>query len=349
MYQFYNVKNISIVVIMKRIHSIMRSLILVLVTSLAFISGCDEDFFGDDEEYEIDPQLYIATHNNLSWSNDGTKLAYILNNKIVIKYIPEDDLKQLTGTGFYSDITWSPDNTRIAYSSRSYGIRDDIWIKDINGDTVANKITSDKAADSHPRWSPTSDIIAFHSFRKTSYDIWIRNASDSGEDLLLVGDTSKDLNPEWSPDGTMLAYQSNKTGNLDLWIIKADFISQPVQFTFHNANDQDPVWSPDGKKIAFESARSGSLGIWVKNSDGSGDAIHISSDHPDSYDANWSADSSRIAYVSDQVIYVRNSDGTDAAQKIHDGLEPRWSPDGKKMAYISFDGKMYGLEIIDAP
>ena len=64
---------------------------------------------------------------------------------------------------------------------------------------------------------------------------------------------------------------------------------------------------------------------------------------------DWSPDGSRIAFVSEQIVFVKNSDGTGVATEIGQGLEPRWSPDGTKMAFVAWMEEQYRVQVIELP
>ena len=150
------------------------------ILSILCIIGCDEDLFTDSEE-RPDQIQYLSPQHSLAWSPDSSMLAYIFDNLLVVKDTVTGEIRQLTGTGFYDEPTWSPDSVRIAYSSASYGVRADIYVRKADRSDVPKRLTKDKASDLHPRWSPDGAKIAFHAFRKKSMDIWIRNADGSGE------------------------------------------------------------------------------------------------------------------------------------------------------------------------
>ena len=324
---------------------------LVLVGVLIlYTSGCGEDFFGDDNE-SSDLDVYLSPQHSLAWSPDGSMLAYIFDNLLVVKVLETDYLRPLTGTGFYDDPTWSPDSLKIAYSSSSYTERSSVWAKDADGTSVARRITANKWADYRPRWSPDGARIAFYSRRSKGMDIFVQNADGTGEDVVIAFDPATDQNAEWSPDSTKLGFESERSenGDFDVWVAIIDRASPPVQITFDAASDKKPLWSPDGTRIAFQSNRSGETGIWVKNADGNGDAIQINTEYPVASMHNWSPDGTQIAFVSEHVIYVKNSDGTGIVTKIAEGLEPRWSSDGIKMALVALVEDQYEVQIIELP
>jgi len=316
---------------------------LIVVFALC-VSGCTEDSVS-----EYNPDAGLPPQHSLTWSPDGSMLAYIFDTFVAIHDAETDEIRQLTGTGFYYEPTWSPDSIKVAYSSSGYRVKDDIYIKSADGSDIAMRLTWHVAPDYRPRWSPDGTKIAFYSRRTGSLDIWIKNADGSGEAISLAPDPGSDLNPEWSPDSTKLVFESKRADNFDIWVVNIDGIDPPVQITSDEAQDSKPMWSPDGTRIAFQSDRSGNQGIWVKNADGTGDAIELSAGHPGASMHKWSTDSARIAFVADEIILVSSSDASGVAEKIADGVELCWSPDGTRMAIVALAEERHRVQIIDLP
>ena len=235
-----------------------------------YTSGCDE-ILSEDSNSPSNQMQYLSSLHSLTWSPDGSMLAYVFDNILLVRDVNIDKDRQITGTGLYEDPTWSPDSIKLAYSSSSYGTRTDVFVKKADGSDIARKITFNKAADDHPRWSPDGARISFHSFRGKSRDIWIKSADGSGDAVVIAIHRAHDQDAEWSPDSSKLAFESERSGNFDIWVARIDGASPPVQVTFDEAADKNPAWSPDGARIAFQSDRDGEQGIWVKNADGTGD------------------------------------------------------------------------------
>ena len=319
-----------------------------MIVLILCISGCEKDTTGVIDPGD-EPETYLSPQHSLAWSPDGSMLAYVFDNFLVVKDVETDELRQLTGTGFYSDPAWSPDSVMIAYSSSSYGIRADIWWKNADGNTVPKRVTTDNAADYRPRWSPDGNRIVFQSYRVKSMDIWIKNVDGSGEAIAITTDLAVDKSAEWSPDGTKLAFESKRSENFDIWVVEVDGSSPPMQITSDAATDIQPLWSPDGTMIAFKSNRSGDTGVWVKNADGTGNATRINTDHPEASMHDWSSDGEWIAYVSDETVFVKSSDGTGETIEIGKGLEPRWCPDGVRLAYVEWLDDQYEVQVIQLP
>lgn len=127
---------------------------------------------------------------------------------------------------------WSPDGTRISYTAEivtpasgedlvSYAaVVEDIDVRGgrtING-TPVNLSTGHTLGDRSPRFSPSSDRVAFWAWGLDYRpSIWI--ADVDGGNLRQVTSGGYDMYPVWSPDGRRLAFFSHRAGNNDIWIV----------------------------------------------------------------------------------------------------------------------------------
>jgi Tol biopolymer transport system component len=94
-----------------------------------------------------------------------------------------------------------------------------------------------------------------------------------------------------------------------------------------------PTWSPDSKQIAFANDRGGNLNIYVMNAccqeAGTNQLQQLTDDPLNDTDPSWSPEGKKIAYASLGVIYVMNSDGSNAngvAALEEPARAPAWQP-----------------------
>ena len=151
--------------------------------------------------------------NGVSWSPDGTKIAYTADNEIYVTNVDGSDQRRLThspaGGGSYQP-AWSADGSTIAY-----------WRT---------------AARTGEAGGPTDAEI---------YTI----PATGGTPTRLTFDNVPSIAPTWQqPRGTRIIYR--KSRDQRLWIMRDDGKDTgPVSANLHNP--WSPVWSPDGSKIAF--------------------------------------------------------------------------------------------------
>jgi dipeptidyl aminopeptidase/acylaminoacyl peptidase len=117
----------------------------------------------------------------------------------------------LISIGRVSDPQISPDGKEVAfvvtyYSKETNRGNSDIWIVPFSGGEPT-KLTNDKAADFHPRFSPDGKKLAFISGRSGKAQIWILPL-DGGEAMQLTNLWTGASSVEWSPDGKYLAFVS---------------------------------------------------------------------------------------------------------------------------------------------
>ena len=214
---------------------------------------------------------------------------------------------------------------------------DRIWnIYAMNADgSDVNRLTSNRANDFSPDWSPDGQRIAFHSNRDDPdpnddhrvYNIYVMNADGTGVTRLTYNEAS-DFSPDWSPDGDLIAFVSNRDDPdlndnervYSVYVMNVDG-SGAMRLSPGGASDFSPNWSPDGRRIAFHSTRDGNSDIYVMDVDGSG--VTRLTDH-EAYDSNpdWSPDGRRMVFRSSRDdpdpgdfvlvrnIYVMNADGS---------------------------------------
>jgi dipeptidyl aminopeptidase/acylaminoacyl peptidase len=108
-----------------------------------------------------------------------------------------------------SDAQPSPDGASIVYVRKSYDVksnkgRSSLWLVPTVGG-AARRVTTAKANDSNPRWSPDGRSVAFLSDRNGSTQIW--NLDLAGGEPRALTDLPVDVESfRWSPNGAALAF-----------------------------------------------------------------------------------------------------------------------------------------------
>ena len=112
--------------------------------------------------------------------------------------------------GLYTQAAFAPDATRIAVirTDIETGYQD-VWTFDV-ATGRGRAITSDKAVDSAPLWSPDGKSIVYSSVRDNIYTVFRRSADGTGgEEQIYRHDTALFLT-DWSRDGRFLAFWSGQ-------------------------------------------------------------------------------------------------------------------------------------------
>ena len=115
-----------------------------------------------------------------------------------------------------------------------------------------------------------------------------------------------------------------------------------------------PRFSPDGRFVAMDLVQSGKRDVWIQDLQ-QGTRSRLSFEG-DGHDPVWSPDGSRVAYVSagsgEAGIYLRNTDGSGAAQRIladqsinYTGF---WTPDGSRLLPVPLNPRT-GFDLAQLP
>ena len=158
-----------------------------------------------------------------------------------------------TGEGTWMDVDVSPDGRQLVFS-----LLGDLYRMPVSGG-AASRITSGRAWDVQPRWSPDGRRIAFTSDRNGANNIW--TVAADGSDARQVTDEDFRLlnNPAWTPDGQYIVARKHFTsrrslGAGELWLYHAAGPTGGIQLVEKPNEQQDigePALSPDGRYVYF--------------------------------------------------------------------------------------------------
>jgi len=149
--------------------------------------------------------------------------------------------------GLYGQAAFSPDANRIAAirTDIETGYQD-VWVFDV-ATGRGRAITSDKAADSAPLWSPDGKSIVYSSMRDTIPIVFRRAADGTGaEEQIYRHDGNAVFLTDWSRDGRFLAFWSAQTQ----FILPLTGNREAIAI----GDGRGGRFSPDGRWFAYSTA-----------------------------------------------------------------------------------------------
>ena len=261
-----------------------------------------------------------------------------------------------------SDPQPSPDGKWVVYVRRVWDeqankVYNNLWLVSMDGKTT-RQLTSAKASDTGPRWSPDGRTIAFISSRSGSSQIWTIDVS--GGEAVRKSSFPLDVdNMSYSPDGTRFSFSAE---------VYPDCANLQCTADRDKKKDDDPVKARIYTKLMFrhwdawEDGKRSHIFVWpgrsgpeavdiMKGADG--DAPTKPFGGGEEY--TWSPDGREIAFTSKMVeddawstdldIYIAATDGSGyrCVTEPNEATDttPAWSPDGKKIAWLSMKRPRY--------
>jgi hypothetical protein len=268
---------------------------------------------------------------------------------------------------------WSPDGKRIAAAMQG-----SIWIVDPQTGEAA-ETTSTNGYASSPTWSPDGKWIVYTAdYNHRRIQLETVNVS-SGDYHALTHDEAIYLDPVFSPDGSQLAYVSTlPNGYFNIYVRAfrdGQWSGEPFAVTTDTAYPRDrlyvgqwdmhtqPAWTPGSKELVFvwdHDVALGSGDLWRAPAiaDGMRQATRILHEQtlyrtrPD-----VSPDGKHIVYASTAgaadeftnlyLLPVTGGDPYKITFGAFDHFHPRWSPDGQWIAFISNEGGLPQLCLLE--
>ncbi|WP_158299454.1 LysM peptidoglycan-binding domain-containing protein [Paenibacillus antri] len=212
----------------------------------------------------------IEPYTGMSWSSDGTRLAYVKGDAIAIYDVDSFAHRSIPVPGIKSALWFPSADDRLLYAASEPTGNDAFY--EIRADGTARRPLPVSAAGpkNEVSLSPDGAYAAFTSPGASISIVYVANLATGGVYALTGGPMAKNYDPSWSPDGSAIVYSSNEyddrkgyystvrierpTGGAQRIVAASDCFATPVS------------WSPDGRAIAYLSgcgARGLASELWV--------------------------------------------------------------------------------------
>ena len=265
-----------------------------------------------------DTDLGAAILSSLTWSGDGSMLAFVADPKgtgLTNLYIFSTEtgtvqlvpLTTLSIKGSVSHPIWSPDGIRVAFELIHDGV---VSIVDYNTQnhgliTITNGVNlSGNSSDTvlAMDWAPSVDMPTITwsvGVPGHVHSIWARRvgvSSTIGPRELATGDYAQAIYSRAGHDGvgSWLLVTSRWGHAGDLW--RVDVTSGSLVSLTSGKQISSAQWSPDGTQIDYLDAVSSEVGIFHVVNVSSGLDTLVASGVADEPTPVWSVDSQRLAY-----------------------------------------------------
>ncbi|MBU3724106.1 MAG: Tol-Pal system protein TolB [Burkholderiaceae bacterium] len=194
---------------------------------------------------------------SLSWSPDGTRLAYVsfeernnINKPIVYVHTLATGRRTIVANekGSNSSPAWSPDGKRLAVVLTRDG-NSQIYTVNADGSGL-RRVTRTQGIDTEPTFTPNGSEIYFTSDRGGSAQIY-RVSAEGGEAKRVTFGGPFNARPQISPDGKNMAYIARRDKNFRVAVM--DLASKQETLVSQGPKDDSPSFAPNSRWVIYSS------------------------------------------------------------------------------------------------
>ncbi len=130
--------------------------------------------------------------------------------------------------------------------------RPNVYVTDFDG-RIKRQVTSGRATDASPSFSPDGSMIAFVSDRHGSPQIY--TMTKDGYRVKRISFVSGySTSPAWSPDGNYIAYVFMRSGSFGLAVYELS--TGETKIIGSNIGSEDISWAPDSRHVVYSNIKS---------------------------------------------------------------------------------------------
>ncbi|MFQ5677261.1 MAG: hypothetical protein ACE5G1_15315, partial [bacterium] len=198
-------------------------------------------------------------------SNKGSD--YLSQTHLIVRDVNRGS-SQVIASGVRQAISWSPDGTKLAYANKSARSKGgshffDIYIYDFNRKKTS-RVTRALRAHS-PDWSPDATKLVCVVARDGTKNVGVFDLEKNDfHELTSFQNGEQVYHPRWSPDGKTILFAMSETNGQDLYLLdvttkkRTPFLQDPF-------DARDAVFSPDGRKVCFSWDKTGIFNLYSKD------------------------------------------------------------------------------------